>query len=187
LTNFAIKNNEPIINWSAWRPAAILGSLLAAVWMGVFFWQNSLLKNQNNQLTQQINEVFKASFPNSRIVDAPVQMKSELDKLKQNAGKSIDSPLPLISDISPLLKEYKDMTLSEVRYQENELSLIMQSPSLTRLETFKKDAAAKVNLKVDIKSSTTTSNKVEATLIITPLVDKTARDARLGNKNQENT
>ena len=187
LTNFAIKNNAPIINWSAWRPAAILGSLLAAVWMGVFFWQNSLLKTQNNQLTQQINEVFKTSFPNSRIVDAPVQMKSELDKLKQNAGKSVNSPLPLISDISPLLKEYKDMTLSEVRYQENELSLIMQSPSLTRLETFKKDAAAKVNLKVDIKSSTTTSNKVEATLIITPLVDKTVRDARPGNKSQENT
>ena len=99
----------------------------------------------------------------------------------------VNSPLPLISDISPLLKEYKDMTLSEVRYQENELSLIMQSPSLTRLETFKKDAAAKVNLKVDIKSSTTTSNKVEATLIITPLVDKTVRDARPGNKSQENT
>ena len=130
LTNFAIKNSAPLINWSAWRPAAVLGSLLAAVWIGVFFWQNNILKNQNNQLTQQINEVFQATFPNSRIVDAPVQMKTELDKLKQSAGKSIDSPLPLISDISPLLKEFKDMTLSEVRYQENELSLIMQSPSL---------------------------------------------------------
>ena len=59
--------------------------------------------------------------------------------------------------------------------------------ALTRLETFKKDAADKASLKVDIKSSTTTSNKVEATLIISPLADTTVKDARPGNNNQENT
>lgn len=186
LTNFVANNSAPVINWKAWRPVAVLGSLLAAIWVGVFFWQNNLLQKQSDQLAQQTEQVFKASFPKSRIVDAAVQMKTELDKLKQNAGKSIDSPLPLISGISPLLKEYKDITLSELRYQENELSLIMQSPSLTRLETFKKDAADKMKLKVDIKSSTTTSNKVEATLIISPLVNSTVKESLIGIKKQEN-
>jgi hypothetical protein len=96
-------------------------------------------------------------------------MSAKLAQLKKNAGKTIDSPLPLISDISPLLKEYKDLSLSEIRYQENELSLIMQSPNLTRLETFKKDALEKAKLQVEIKTSTTTADKVEATLIISPL------------------
>lgn len=177
ITNFSRQNNKSTINWSMWRPVAITGGLLASVWIGVFFWQNNLLQQQSKQLNQQIEQVFKTSFPKSRIVDAPVQMKTELDKLKASAGQIVDSPLPLIADIGPLLKQYKDMTLTEVRYQENELALIMQSPNLTRLEKFKKDAADKVQLNVDIKSSTTTSNKVEATLIITPLESSTAKES----------
>ncbi|KAG1660491.1 Type II secretion system protein L [Nymphon striatum] len=176
ITNFSRNTNKSSVNWSIWRPTFVLAGLLASVWAGVFFWQNNLLQQQSNQLNQKIEQVFKSSFPKSRIVDASVQMKSALDKLKANAGKVVDSPLPLISDISPLLKEFKDITLDEINYKENELQFIMQSPSLTRLETFKRDAAKKMNLKVDIKSSTTTSNKVKATLVISPLAISTAKD-----------
>ncbi len=170
ITNFSRHSNKSSINWSAWRPSFVIAGLLASVWTGVFFWQNNLLQKQSTLLNQQIEQVYKSSFPKGRIVDASAQMKSALDKLRANTGKIVNSPLPLISNISPLLKDYKDVTLSEINYKENELTIIMQSPTLTRLETFKRDAAEKVKLKVDIKSSTTTSNKVEATLIISPLV-----------------
>ncbi len=176
ITNFSRHSNKSTINWSIWRPTFVLAGLLASVWAGVFFWQNNLLQQQSKLLNQKIEQVYKSSFPDGRIVDASVQMKSALDKLKANAGRAVDSPLPLISDISPLLKEYKDVSLSEINYKENELTFIMQSPSLTRLETFKRDAAEKVKLKVDIKSSTTTSNKVEATLVISPLTTSTVKD-----------
>ena len=190
VTNFVATSNAPTINWKAWRPVAILGGLLASVWISIFIWQNSFLQKQSDQLSQQMVQLFKTSFPEKTRVDggvAATRMKIELDILKKNTGKTIDSPLPLLSTVSPLLKQYKDMTLKEVRYQENELSLIMQSPSLTRLETFKKDAAEKNKLKVDIKSSTTTSNKVEATLIISPLTSSTAKESFLGIDSQENT
>lgn len=169
-----------------WRPTFVLAGLLASVWAGVFIWQNNLLQEQSNLLNQKIEQVYKSSFPKGRIVDASVQMKSALDKLRANAGKVVDSPLPLISDISPLLKKYNDVTLSEISYKENELQLIMQSPSLTRLESFKRDAAEKMNLQVDIKSPTTTSNKVEATLIISPLATSTAKDHLPDNSKADN-
>ncbi|MEB8432381.1 type II secretion system protein GspL [Cocleimonas sp. KMM 6892] len=181
ITNFSRQSNKSTINWSVWRPTIILAGLLASVWAGVFFWQNNLLQQQSQLLNQKIEQVYKSSFPKGRIVDPSVQMKAALDKLKENAGRVVDSPLPLISDLSPLLKEYKDMSLSEINYKENELTLVMQSPSLTRLETFKRDAAEKVKLKVDIKSSTTTSNKVEATLIISPLMTSSAKDVTPNN------
>ncbi|WP_299881344.1 type II secretion system protein GspL [uncultured Cocleimonas sp.] len=187
ITNFSRQTNKSTINWNVWRPSFVLAGLLTAVWAGVFVWQNNSLQQQSKLLNQKIGQVYKSSFPDGRIVDASVQMKSALDKLKANAGRVVDSPLPLISDISPLLKEYKDVTLSEINYKENELTLTMQSPSLTRLETFKRDAAEKVKLKVDIKSSTTTSNKVEATLIITPLVNSTAKDYLSNNSMAGNT
>ena len=129
ITNFSRHTNKSTINWGAWRPTFVIAGLLASVWAGVFFWQNNLLQQQNNLLNKKIEQVYKASFPKGRIVDASVQMKTALDKLRANAGKVVDSPLPLISDISPLLKEYKDVTLSEINYKENELTLIMQSPT----------------------------------------------------------
>lgn len=170
LTGFiSQKNNNKSINWKAWRPALVLGSLVTAAWVGIFGWQNNVLQQEQKQLSLAIEKTFKTAFPDSRLVDPPQQMSTKLAALKKNAGKTVDSPLPLIADISPLLKEYKDMKLKEIRYQENELVLVMQSPNLTRLETFKKDAIEKASLQVDIKSSTTTADKVEATLIIAPL------------------
>jgi len=186
ITHFSRKSNKSTINWNVWRPTFIITSLLASVWAGVFVWQNTLLQQQSKLINQKIEQVYKSSFPDGRIVDASVQMKSALDKLKANAGRTVNSPLPLIADISPLLKEYKDVSLSEINYKENELTLIMQSPTLTRLEAFKRDAAEKVKLKVDIKSSTTTSNKVEATLIISPLVTSTTKDHIPNNSTADN-
>ncbi|MEH6455078.1 MAG: type II secretion system protein GspL [Cocleimonas sp.] len=175
LTNFVRRSQQTSsINWKAWRPVALLGGVLASIWMGIFFWQNNLLQNQSNQLKTQIEQVYKESFPNGRIVDASAQMNSALNKLKASAGQTIESPLPLIADMGPLLKEYKDMILSELRYQENQLSMTIESPNLTRLEKFKKDAAEKNNLKIEITDSTTTANKVKAVIRVSPLPNKTA-------------
>ncbi len=169
LTGFVSHKRESNFDWKAWRPPLILASLVGAVWLGILGWQNSELQQQKKQLNTSIETLFKSTFPDSRLVDAPQQMGSKLAQLKKGITETVDSPLPLISNISPLLNQYKDLTLKEIRYQENELVLVMQAPSLTRLENFKKEAAEKSKLKVSINSSTTTADKVESLLIITPL------------------
>ncbi len=171
LTGFISHKRASNFNWKAWRPPLILASLVGATWLGILGWQNSELQQQQRQLTQSIESLFKSTFPESRLVDAPQQMGSKLAQLKKGITETVDSPLPLISDISPLLRQYNDLTLKEIRYQENELVLVMQAPSLTRLENFKKEAAEKSKLQVSIKSSTTTADKVESLLIITPLAN----------------
>jgi len=176
LTGFVRHNKQAsTVNWKAWRPVMLIGGILASIWMGIFFWQNNLLKNQSEQLNSQIVQVYKDTFPNGRIVDAAAQMNSALSKLRANAGQTIESPLPLIADVGPLLKEYKDLVLSELRYQENQLSMTIESPNLTLLETFKNDAAEKNRLKIEIKDSTTTANKVKAIILISPLPNSTAK------------
>ncbi len=187
ITNFSRQSTKSVINWSAWRSSFILAGLLTSVWAGIFIWQNVLLQQQSKLLNQKIEQVYKSSFPNGRIVNASAQMKSALDKLKANNGKVVDSPLPLISNISPLLKEYKDLSLNGVNYKNNELTLTIQSPSLTRLETFKRDAAKKAKLNVNIESSTTTSNNVEAILVISPLTTSTTKNATPNNSMVDNT
>ena len=114
-------------------------------------------------------------------------MKSALNKLKAAVGQTVESPLPLIADMGPLLKEYKDMILSELRYTENQLSMTIESPNLTRLETFKRDAAEKRNLKVEIKDSTTTANKVKAVILISALPNTTADKSNTKQNTQEDS
>ena len=169
LTGFVSHKKESNFNWKAWRPPIVLASLVAATGLGIVGWQNSQLQQEQGHLKQSIEKVFTSTFPNSRVVDAPQQMSSKLAQLKKTSVGIIDSPLPLISDIAPLLKNYKDLTLKEIRYQENALTMVMQSPNLTRIEAFKKEAATKSKLKISVKSSTTTANKVEAILTIAPL------------------
>ena len=169
LTGFVSHKKESNFNWKAWRPPIVLASLVAATGLGIVGWQNSQLQQEQDHLKQSIEKVFTSTFPNSRVVDAPQQMSSKLAQLKKTSVGIIDSPLPLISDIAPLLKNYKDLTLKEIRYQENALTMVMQSPNLTRIEAFKKEAATKSKLKISVKSSTTTANKVEAILTIAPL------------------
>lgn len=169
LTGFISHKRESKFNWKAWRTPLVLGSLVGATWLGIIGWQNNELQQKNKQLKQSIEVLFKSTFPESRLVDAPQQMRSKLAALKKGKVATVESPLPLIANISPLLKEYKDLSLKEVRYQENELVLVMQAPNLMRLETFKKEAAEKSKLNISIKSSTTTADKVESLLIISPL------------------
>ena len=176
LSNFSRQEKSPSIDWSVWKPSMTFAGLLIAIWGGIFFWQNNVLKQQSKQLNQQIEQVYKETFPKGRIVDAASQMSSALNKLKSSVGKSINSPLPLIANVSPLFKEYKDLALSELRYQENQLTLTIESPNLTRLETFKREAAEKHSLKIDIKESMTTSDKVKAVIIVSPLSNSTAEN-----------
>jgi len=177
LTGFVSHKSKSNFNWKAWRPPLILASLVGATWLGILAWQNNALQHQKVQLNKTIEDVFISTFPGSRLVDAPQQMASKLAQLKKGITETVDSPLPLISDISPLLKKYKDLTLKEIRYQENELLLVIQAPNLTRLESFKKEAAEKSKLKVSIKSSTTTADKVESLLIIAPLAQQDTNSA----------
>lgn len=188
LTNFVRRSQQSSsVNLKAWKPVALLGGVLASIWMGIFFWQNNLLQLQSNELKAQIEQVYKDTFPKGRIVDAPIQMSSALNKLKSNVGTTIESPLPLIADLGPLLKEYKDLALNEVRYQENQLSMTIESPNLSLLEKFKNDAATTRNLKIEIKDSTTTANKVKAVILISPLPNITAEQVKKKTSLEDNS
>jgi len=170
LTGFVSHKKESNFNWKAWRPPIVLASLVAATGLGILGWQNSQLQQEHDHLKQSIEKVFTSTFPESNHRGNPAgHMTSNLKRLKKTSVKIIDSPLPLISNVGPLLKSYKDLVLKKIRYQENELTLVMQSPNLTRIEAFRKEAAKKFKLKVSVKSSTTTANKVEAILTIAPL------------------
>jgi general secretion pathway protein L len=157
-------------NWKPWRPTAILASLIGVIWLGMMAWQNHLLDTKLVNLEAEIESVYKKTFPKSRIQNAPVQMSQKLKALQKNNGAVGGSPLQAIATVSPFLKKFPKIALKEIRRQNNELLFIISAPNLTRLEAFKNTLIKEGALKVEIKSSTTTADKVESTLVIKGVV-----------------
>lgn len=154
------------INLKQWKPALAMTALLLVCWTVILLWQNHQLSEQRDQLDNAILRVYKQTFPGSRVVDPTQQMTSKLKELQAGVDKPNTSPLPLIADIGPLLKKSSGMQLNEIRFDNNELQLSVKAGSLAQLETFKTDAAKNAKLQVNIKSSTTTANQVEAILLV---------------------
>ncbi len=166
LSGFVRKRKASKINFKPWKPVFALGGLLGAIWLGILGWQNITLGKQLKQLDNAIIKVYKNTFPKGRIVDPPQQMASKLKALESGSTKTAETPLPLIATVGPLLKTHKALTLHEIRYQDDELRLIVGAPDLNSLENFKREAAKQAHLDIAIKTSTTTADKVEATLVI---------------------
>jgi type II secretory pathway component PulL len=154
-------------NWKPWLPAAVLAGVLGFFWLGMLSWQNHLLNNKLNQLEAAIEAVYTRTFPNSRIQNASVQMRQKLEALQKSNGSVGGSALQAIATVSPFLKKFATI---ELRHQNNELLFIISAPNITRLEAFKNTLIKDGGLKVEIKSSTTTANKVESTLVIKGVV-----------------
>lgn len=157
-------------NWKPWRSTAVLASLIGIIWLGMMAWQNHLLGSKLANIEAEIESVYKKTFPKSRIQNAPVQMGQKLKALQKDNGSVGGSPLQAIATVSPFLKKFPKIALKEIRRQNNELLFIISAPNLTRLEAFKNTLIKQGALKVEIKSSTTTADKVESTLVIKGVV-----------------
>ncbi len=158
------------VNWKPWKPVAALAGLLGALWLGMLAWQNHQLDKQLARLDAEIESVYKKTFPKSRIQNAPVQMKQKLAELQKANGASANSPLQTIALVSPFFKKFPKITLREIRHQNNNLLFVISAPNLSSLENFKNTLMKEGTLQVKIKSSTTTSDKVESTLVVKGMI-----------------
>ena len=158
------------VNWKPWQPVAILAGLIGAVWIGMFAWQNHMLDEKLATIEAEIDAVYLKAFPSGRVQNAPVQMSQKLSDLQKANGSVGGSSLQTIATVSPFLKKFPKIALREIRRQNDELLFVVSAPDLTSLNTFKDTLIKEGALKVEIKSSTTTANKVESTLVIKGIV-----------------
>lgn len=167
LTDFSRGDSKLFnINWKPWLPVISLAGLFGVIWLGMLAWQNHHLDKKLTALDTAIARTYTAAFPGSTVVNAPVQMKQKLAALQKSNGSSGGSSLALIAVVSPFLKKFPNIDLKEVRHQNNELLFVVSAPSLSTLERFKSTLTREGKLTVKIKSSTTTANKVESTLVV---------------------
>jgi general secretion pathway protein L len=116
-------------HWRAWRLGVL--ALLCVHLLGWAAWTWAQA-NERKALKQQINAVLIQTFPQVKLVlDAPLQMQRELQRLRQQAG------VLAADDFESLLQALAQQTGADAAPQNsrpNQLPLVSPFPSLARLD-----------------------------------------------------
>jgi general secretion pathway protein L len=106
------------------RPAmAVAGLIVAAhVILTVADWWR--LDRQRQQLTDEINKTFQESFPQAAIVDAPLQMRRNLEQLKRERGLvRPDDPRTALARLAAIIAASPQINVTEVTIKDGQAKL----------------------------------------------------------------
>lgn len=156
-------------NLRPWRITAGLALICGILWTGMNLYKNHQLQLQVTQLDASITDVFKATFPNTRVdSDYRILHATMAEKLNAlNPGDNVTplSALEVLATFAPTLKKQKNITIKRLSYSNNAFDLAISAPSLSVLETFRA-SLDQGTIDAQIKSSTSSSNTVNAVMVV---------------------
>jgi general secretion pathway protein L len=145
---------------------ALAASLLLLVLAGRTY-EYYRLQDQNRQLAQRIEQVFRQAFPEvKRIVNPRAQMRHRLARLAGKTGAADTGFVELLARIAPPMSQTRGLQLQTLRYQSGRLDVQLEVKDLQTLEELRNRLAATGNLKVELKSANASDNKVQGRLLI---------------------
>lgn len=152
-----------------WRVAAGLALVCGLLLTAMNLYQNYQLKIQVAQLDLAIVKVFTETFPNIR-VDSDYRilhatMAERLETLNPQTGTNTSSALEILASFAPTLKKQKNITIKSLSYSNQAFDLAISAPSLSVLENFRA-GLDKGTIDAQIKSSSSSSNKVDAVIVV---------------------
>jgi len=129
--------------WPWLRPALMVALLLVGVEVISSNLEWALLANEKRQLVNSMSETFRETFgADVTIVDAPLQMRRNIARLRHGAGVSDDADLsPLLEKFSGASGSIPGSTLRTVRYGDGKLDIEMRVASAAALVTLQQRIA----------------------------------------------
>ena len=125
--------------WPWLRPALMAALLLFGVEVAVTNLEWALLAHEKRQLLNGMTETFRETFgADATIVDAPLQMRRNVSRLRHGAGVSDDADLsPLLEKFSGALGSVPGSNLRTLRYDEGKLDIEMTLAGAAALDTLR--------------------------------------------------
>lgn len=154
-----------------WRPWQVTAWLLLG-WILLFFLEQGKhyhqLYQQSQQLTTQIEQHYRQTFPEARrIVDPRAQMEQQLKQLQtqQNRQPPTENFLAKIQQISSPFNQLKDITIKQLNYQAGHFEIQLTAMHLQELETLK-NHLNKLGFAVDAQIISHQQNNIDSQLSI---------------------
>lgn len=151
-----------------WIPAAALLLIWLVLQVGVDVYRYVRLSNEDAALQQQIEELFKKTFPEARLIKGSEQtiIENRLASLRKGKGKGAASLQKMLTASAPILMANKDLELQTFRYRDGRLDLELTIKDFQALEKLEQDLEQQHGWEVEIQSSRPKDNKVESRLQI---------------------
>lgn len=158
-------------NWSKtgkrWVPVAALFLLWLSLQGGFFIVDYMSLSSQSKALTENINLVYKKTFPESRrIIDAKAQMKQKLSSLRKRKGQSGRGFTEMFSASADVFSKIKELKIKSLRYYDGNINVELMLPDLQILDKLKSQLVEKKGYQVEIKNVSSGKQSVTAVLQI---------------------
>jgi general secretion pathway protein L len=152
-------------NWYRWRLAAALAAIWLLLFAVVSLYELNRLKTKNTELTLQIEDIYKKSFPGSkRIVNPRVQMEQKLNELRGNGGPQGSQFLALLTDSAAIISSQKDIKVQSIDFRNNRMDIGLSGTNLQSVETLNKQLNMSAKLKTEITSATSEKNSVKGSI-----------------------
>lgn len=165
--NFKPKNKSSGY-WQQWRFAAALAGTWLLLYLGITAFQYNQLKAENFVTKNQIEEIYKTSFPKSRKINNPrKQMEQKLNELKSSGGNVSNGLLFMLgAAFDNLNQETKDITFQSITFRNNRIDIGLESKNLQAIENLNKKLNTSDTIKSEISSSSSEKDKVKGNLRI---------------------
>jgi len=149
--------------WKPWRLTAALLLLGVLIYGGQLWTQSQQLAQQRTQLSQQIEQVYRETFPESKkIVNPRAQMEQQLKQLRNQRGQggSDTDFLSQLVQLSPSLKQSTGLLLKRLEFRQGRFELEMDLGSLQAVEQLKQSWVQQ-GFQVEIAGMNSRQNGVE--------------------------
>jgi len=155
------------LQWRRWLPAASLFVLFVGLGLFSSLLDYSRYQRESTRLGQEIRQVFRQTFPQSkRIVDPRVQMEQRLKALKKGHKTGDREFISLLRLPAVIIAKTPRTRLQNISYRDGKLDLKLTIGELQALEEIKQRMEAQ-GLRVEIRSANASGNQVSSHLRIT--------------------
>ena len=152
-------------NWRQWLPALLILAVAFSLQYAVLlngYWQQQAEFDSLETATQ---ELFKQVFPEvKRIVNVKAQGDQQLAELRKRGGVAASDFMRLLYPAGDVLKTLPDIHLKKLAFVNGALQIQINAPDISRLEQFKQQLQAHLQVKIQSADKDSGANGVEAQL-----------------------
>jgi len=139
--------------WRATAALFVAGVLFAMLSAGVDYYRLSV---QQEQLTAEINAVFRSALPKARETRDPRgRMEQELKQLQRQTGGGNTDFLYMLTETANVLRATQGIAINGASYRDGRLDLDLQADNLQILDNLKQALTATRRMNAEIQSATT--------------------------------
>lgn len=161
-TRYRLDTGQQLI-WRSWYPAMAVGLVVLILTVTTSTLEYRTLSKQETELKQQIEQLFRQTFPETkRIINPQAQMTQKLKEL-QASGSSSSGFLELLNLSGKAIKQQSTAGLEGISYREGQLDIQLTIRDLQLLDQLKQQLEQS-QLSVEIRSANAQKNQVKAHL-----------------------